>query len=328
MIALENDRLEFSFPEVHEEADCSITFQRTLRIPDDGNDYPLPPGLGNFPLRHLDDFAQRVPSGWLARGGVIMPMHQAEAMWISFNSEEYPFAVKIATGKICAVTGDTWVNQLNSDPQDYVVLPEQPWLDGFCVEKGVIRQFVAMPLGDGYSVEEQITGAAEHGGVQIVVYPMKRERYEELRKPQGPPPPMGMSICEDKLDMALAPGGRMRQEIYDDSFGLDAWDQRNSSRCFVTIANSAVWTGVTGESIPTKSPTAKDYTNRGLPWFDYYGGGAKAVDGAEKLAKLASVAAMGKQKGETPLPENDSVDVERIIALRKIGSDQVREMTT
>ena len=40
-----------------------------------------------------------------------------------------------------------------------------------------------------------------------------------------------------------------------------------------------------------------------------------------------SVAAMGKQKGETPLPENESVDVERIIALRREGSAQVREAT-
>ena len=43
----------------------------------------------------------------------------------------------------------------------------------------------------------------------------------------------------------------MRQEIYDDPFGLDAWDQRHCSRCFITIANSAVWTAVTGERPPT-----------------------------------------------------------------------------
>ena len=60
------------------------------------------------------------------------------------------------------------------------MLPKQPWLDGYCVEKGVIRQFVAMPLGEGYTVEEQLTGAAQHGGLQIVAYPMKRERYEEM----------------------------------------------------------------------------------------------------------------------------------------------------
>ena len=115
-------------------------------------------------------------------------------------------------------------------------------------------------------------------------------------------------------------------EIYHDPYGLDAWDQRHSSRCFVTIANSAVWTAVTGERPPIEPPTAKEYTDMGLPWFDYYGGDAEAIKGAEKFAKLISVAEMGKQKGETPLPENESVDVERIITLRKEGADQVQEM--
>ena len=44
MITLEGNRLLFRFPEVHDEAHCSMEFQRTLRIPDD-RDYPLPPGL-------------------------------------------------------------------------------------------------------------------------------------------------------------------------------------------------------------------------------------------------------------------------------------------
>ena len=59
------------------------------------------------------------------------------------------------------------------------MVPGQPWLDGFCVEKGLIRQFVAMPLGEGFTAEEQLTGEAEHGGLQIAVYPMKRSIYEE-----------------------------------------------------------------------------------------------------------------------------------------------------
>ena len=35
-------------------------------------------------------------------------------------------------------------------------------------------------------------------------------------------------------DMGLAPGGRMRQEIYEDPYGLDAWDLRQSQSllCF------------------------------------------------------------------------------------------------
>ena len=329
MITLENNSLEFRFPEVHEAARCSIDFEQTLRIPDDGLDYPLPPGMGRFPLRHLDDYARRAPQDWLQRGGVLMPMHQAEAMWISFGSGSYPFAVKIAAGKTCALTGDAWANHLNTDPQDYLVLPEQPWLDGFCVAKGIVRQFVAMPLGEGYSAEEQLTGAGEHGGLQIIAYPMKAERYEAMIGEQeadddrdyGP----GV-VMSAPLDMGLAPGGRMRQEIYEDDYGLDAWDQRHASRCFVTIANSTQWLALTGERPPTEPPTARDYTAAGLPWFDYYGGDLEALAETEKMRGLVSVAQLGAQKNQTPLPDNDSVDAANVVTLRAASATQVREM--
>ena len=187
MITLERDRLTFRFPEVHPEAECGIEFQRTLRIPDDDRSYPLPPGLGRFPLRHLDDFADRLPGAAVQRGGVVMPMHQAEAMWVNFDSawrSSYPCAVKVAAGKVCAVSGEPWSDDLDADPQNYVVVPDQPWLDGHCVEKGIIRQFVAMPLGAGYTAEEQLTGAAEHGGLQLSVCPHEAQGLREaLRGP-------------------------------------------------------------------------------------------------------------------------------------------------
>ncbi len=330
MITLENDRLVFRVPEVHKDARCAIEFQRTLRIPDDGLDYPLPPGMGRFPLRHLDDYARRMPTDWLRRGGVLMPMHQAEAMWISFDCGEYPFAVKIATGKVCALTGESWMNRLNTDPQDYAVLPEQPWLDGYCVAQGIVRQFVAMPLGQGYTVEEQLTGEAEHGGLQLIAYPMKAERYEELVADRSREPEFEGHVLYSPapLDsMGLAPGGRMRQEIYDDDYGLDAWDQRHASRCFVTIANSVRWMALTGERPPTEAPTASAYASAGLPWFDYFGGDLTAIAETDKLRGIASVAEIGAANGASPLPENESADVDRVISLRRPGSNQVREMS-
>ena len=117
MIELENNSLVFRFPEVHEDAVLRVEFERTLRIPDDGHDYPLPAGLGSFPLRHTDDFAENVPESWLQRGGVMLPMYQSEALWLNlmdfmdFNSN-YPFAVKVAAGKNNAVTGDPWKEKL------------------------------------------------------------------------------------------------------------------------------------------------------------------------------------------------------------------------
>ncbi|HDO25449.1 MAG TPA: hypothetical protein ENG95_02235 [Nitrospirae bacterium] len=71
MIELLNNRLVFSFPEVHPEARFSISFQKTLRIPDDNKEYPLPPGLGKFPLKHVDDYQKTVPASWKEHGGVM-----------------------------------------------------------------------------------------------------------------------------------------------------------------------------------------------------------------------------------------------------------------
>jgi len=55
MIELTRDTLIFSFLDLHPDAHCTISFQRTLRIPDDDKTWPLPPGLGRFPIVHVDD---------------------------------------------------------------------------------------------------------------------------------------------------------------------------------------------------------------------------------------------------------------------------------
>jgi hypothetical protein len=333
MIELRNDQLVISFPEVHPDAVLAIEFQRTLRIPDDGRKYPLPPGLGRFPLRHVDDFAERVGERWLSRGGIMLPMYQSEALWLNFaSSEGYPFAVKVATGKINAVTGEAWREGLNRSPQDYVSVPEQPWLDGYCVAKGVIRQFVAMPLGGGYTAEEQLTGAAEHGGVQLLVHPVRPEVWKRMlaarrRHIRGS---SAFSVAESAsmydADMGLAPGGTMEQEIYDDPLILADWDLGHRSRCFVHLANALVWRAMTGESPPTTPFTAEEYTRRGLPWFDYYAADARALEGAAALAGMKSVAELGKEKGGVPLPENATVEPGNVVKLRKgLGRDEVRE---
>lgn len=270
----------------------------------------------------------------------MFPMYQSEALWINFESKfldrhrtEYPFAVKIATGKINAVTGDKWKNEPHRNPQDYIVVPEQPWLDGYCVEKGLIRQFVAMPLGSGYSAEEQISGKADQGGLQIIVHPMNKSVFKE-KFPERDPDDRGpevmysacFSACEPASDMGLAPGGKMKQEIYEDPYEFEDWDQDDSSRCFIHIANSLVWRSITSEEPPTIPFTSKEYSEAGLPWFDFYNDNATAIDGSDKLNGLKTVTEMATEKQDNPLPENEAVDTENIIILRKsLAKDQVRE---
>jgi hypothetical protein len=315
MITLESDALVFRFPEVHAAAECRIAFQRTLRIPDDGRDYPLPPGLGRFPLRHAEDYAAAGPEA-AKRGGVLLPMWQAEALWLDFGSRwgGYPCAVRVFTGMIDAITGAPRDESaaLAGAPQNYVVVPDQPWLDGYCIAEGAIRQFVAMPLGEGFSAEEQITGAAAYGGLQLEVIPMRRERYEawaatQRRRADEATTAFALAPACAAPAMGLAPGGRMKQEIYADEHGAAAWDTARARRCFVTILNSAAWLAITGERPPTEPPTAARYNAARLPWFDYYRDDAKALAGSGVLGRLESVADKLKGARKT-LPGNDSFE--------------------
>ena len=323
MIELHDNRLVFRFPEVHEDAALTVNFQRTLRIPDDNREYPLPPGLGSFPLEHVDDHTARAPKSWQRHGGVFLPMYQAEAMWINFGAS-YPMAVKVAAGKINALTGEQWANEMSACPQDYLVVPDQPWLDGFAVRKGTIRQFIAMPLGEGYTAEEQLTGAAEHGGLQIVVYPMTAAVYEtQYKSPRVYSALSSLSVAESAPpEMGLAPGGLMRQEIYEDDYGFDAWETSVRSRCFLHILNSVQYLAVCGVQPPTMPPTAAEYTDAGLPWFDYYGGDLTALEGADKLANLDSVAAKAWKVGAGTLPGNEPV---KPTTVKELGRHRIRE---
>ena len=323
MIELKDDDLVFRFPEVHEFAELRVRFQRTLRIPDDNREYPLPPGLGNFPIQHVDDFADRVSEAWCEHGGVFLPMYQAEAMWIDLDAS-YPMAVKVAAGKIDALTGDQWTNELSNDPQDYMVVPDQPWLDGFCVDKGMVRQFIAMPLGEGYTAEEQLTGEAQHGGLQIVVYPIKASIFEELHLESGSADygPLPVTQQAPMAEIGLAPGGLMRQEVYEDQYGFDAWDTSVRSRCFVHILNSLQFLAVSGVKPPRRPPTAKEYSDAGLPWFDYYEGDLAALEGSKRLLGLDSVAAVNVKRGKGSLAGNDPVSA---MSVKRLHGDRVRE---
>jgi hypothetical protein len=426
MLELKSNQLVFSFPEVHPDARLTITLHRTFRIPDDGKKYPLPPSCGFFPVRHVDDFKDKVPEKWVGRGGVMVPLYQSEALWLAFDPQysnlhmhHYAFAIKVATGKVSALTGKKWSKKLKDG--DYMVSPGQPWLDGYVVDGGTIRQFVAAPLGLGVTAEEQITGEAEFGGLQIEVVPMDQAKFE-ARWPKRPPPPpnfgggfgrriggggllrsavaqkksalpvhdsykgafpvpaaagasnysatdikvlsadearakrpemyreektkggvhegvatmdfmsldreRGVEIGEDSLelsevnlDMGLAAGGKMEQQIFKDPFGLSDWSSTVKSRCYVHMCNSLGWEHLTGTKPPTIPMTSAHYASKGFPWFKYYEEGAKSLSGTEKTKGLKSVAEFQKEKKTPILPENQSVQPGPTVVLKSSLSE-------
>lgn len=304
----------------------TVTFQRTLRIPETGL-HPLPPGLGRFPLRRVADYPDTAPADWLARGGIMLPIYQREAMWLSFDAFE-PAALQVGVGKVCAVSGLPWIDHLTGDPQNYVALPQQPWLDGINAGEGFIRQFVAVPLGSGATVEGQVTGEETHGGVQLRAVGLTAEaleRYLEAqrveRRRRAPIADCdGVVACAGPA-MGLGAGGRMRQEVYTDTRPLADYDQSGALRVFVHLCSAEQWTDITGE-VPPPTPVDREaYMDAGLPWFDYYDADEADVLASEILAKVKSVGKVLGLEDDPFVP----VDPSKVVKLGAGGGDVVTD---
>jgi hypothetical protein len=300
----------------------TVNFQRTLRLPDDGGSYPLPPSLGQFPVKQVADYAGRVPDDWRERGGVFIPMYQREAMWLNFLGDSWhPVAAKIGVGRVNALTGKRWDERLHADPQDYLVCPTQPWLDGINAGDGVVRQFVAMPLGGGYTVEGQVTSEEVFGGLQIIVFDAKPGRFPEepppsLMRARGfaegvamPAAPMAAMAKAEGGAMGLAAGGKMRQAIYPDPHGVATWDERNRGEVVVHIVNSDLYREITGQDPPPTPVDARAYTQHGYPWFALYDEERGRLAPSETLAKVKSVREIDREKDLPPQQDDTSVAV-------------------
>lgn len=164
-------------------------------------------------------------------------------MWINFSSYN-PFAIKLYVGSINAVSGEPAVETMatslrrlkllseQKSLQDYVVTPAQLWIDGIASQNGRVRQFVAMPVGSGYSVEAQITGEEVVAGLQFEITPRKAVPVPELKpvvmpryfyepvppvpkpvyKPLGPvtaPDPNRFSYPKSTLSVGYRPGRQL-----------------------------------------------------------------------------------------------------------------------
>lgn len=135
-------------------------------------------------------------------------------MWISLHSlSRKKYAIRPFVGGVNGISGETNVGDMTtlmrrmnslSPSQDYLVTPEQLWLDGIATAPGIVKQFVAtqmvqesrqqyqskhqdrqatVPTGDlahkttqivptrGASIEWQMTGKDTVGGIQLQMIP-------------------------------------------------------------------------------------------------------------------------------------------------------------
>ena len=281
-----------------------MRLERTLRVPNDGRSYPLPPSFGAFPVYRVGGYPAL--KGMADRGEYFVPMYQWEAMWLSFEAEEWkPNAVQVAAGGVNVLTGAPFPSPLSGRPQNYLVCPLQPWLDGIKTKDGGVSQFVAAPIGEGITVEEQLAGQATRGGLQVRVFEPRPGIFPE-RKPRGISPALFSETLYSGSELGLAGGGTIEQKVYPDPHGVRTWDANNFYDIRLLIVNSAQFREVTGEEPPPSPISAADYERLKLPWFRLFDEDLGDVRSSSKLRKL-----------KTAAPGDESVEAKTIRGIKR-----------
>jgi hypothetical protein len=291
-----------------------VSFERTLRVPDDGRSYPLPPSLGRFPLYAAARYAGRVPEEWVAAGVAFLPMYQREALWLGFGAASWkPNALIVSADGVNVVSGQPWEAGLSATPQNYLVVPAQPWLDGIRGENDTVRQFVAVPLGAGYGVGEQVLGGRSVDGLQFRAFEPKPGIF-----PDKPPPlradlsaPMRLRSSGPGSSLGLGAGGTIRQRILRDPHGIDTWELDGRVGFTVHIVNSERFHEIAGEAPPATPISPQIYTDHGFPWFELYEESpgietpSGALGGVRSIAEIDAARRIGGDSGASiKIPES------------------------
>jgi hypothetical protein len=229
--------------------------------------------------------------------------------------------VKVGVGAVNAVSGAPWDRRLRADPQDYLVCPDQPWLDGINVGDRFVRQFVAVPLGSGYSVEAQLTGADAFGGLQLTIFEPRPGHF-----PDAPPTPsegeaglmMMESVSTSAGSMGVGAGGRITQKIYPDPYGIEVWDPNNTACVTVHLVNSEQYREITGHDPPASPIDASTYTSYGFPWFALYDEQRGDLPASTRLGQVESTGARDVRLDPRAAPD----------ASLDINGDQIRKLGT
>ena len=308
-------QFQVTFGQVHPDAVLAIALMRTIRVPDDGRTYPLPPGLGTFPaVRAQSDHGH----AWK------VPMLQSEAMWVRLKSRRgYPFRVRVLAGDVDAVSGGQVEltpgqppeNVFPTEPQGFMVVPEQPWLDGFRTREGTVRQLVSEPLGAGRTAEEQLDpDAVPTGGMWIGMQPVRAQVWErELASRRTGRDTVQTDSMEATVlssrgagrgsDMGLAPGGEIVQQIIASERDEDDWSDQ-TAWLRIELRSSLRWLEETGHVPPQRPMSAREYTDAGFTWFTWWDEEAKALAGPNPLSDLKSIRDWaGKDPGVRIAPE-------------------------
>ena len=228
-----------------------LTFQRTRRLkPGDGN--AAAPSYGVAPLAGAT-------AG--SRADILIPVREEEAIWVGLSavSDASPFAVRVVVREPTladAVTGEPPVDELSSDPQNYVVVPPQYAIAGIAAGSGLARQLVR----DSHSDRD-----APCQLLELTIHTATRRIRSKGRRPTP-------VVLHDREKEDGSPGvespdstGFVLQRIAADPHGITTWSPRATASILAELVAPELYTRETGQPPPAPLDERTRYHGRRFP---------------------------------------------------------------
>jgi tetratricopeptide (TPR) repeat protein len=252
-----------------------------------------------LPIHRVEDFAETVPSAWLERGGFFISLYQREALFLQFDGEQtHPAITKVCVGRINAITGKPYENRLSPHEQDYIVIPDQKWLDGINSGKDIVKQFVAMPLGQGYTVEGQITDEETYGGFQLEIFEPKDGYFDDPDYSVDKKIDLVVRISKSEFEAMLLQTNTFSRTIM------------NTIRAGATAEGAAEITGLDKEEV------CRIYFDFRAKFFDFVENLVRVKFAEDpwftsiKSKSLRNLSSLGLRDDIDPLPKDEKLDSE------------------
>ena len=135
-------------------------------------------------------------------------------MWISFTARR-EFALKVLLGGVNGISGKAVDLTKTAEPnqkQDYVVVPGQRWLDGIATAPAQVKQFVAVPYGSGYSIEQQVSNHGFRAMNSVLMHQIVDRQRDYWR--HANPGDSELPASPKKLGWLLGHGNTTRARIH------------------------------------------------------------------------------------------------------------------
>jgi len=202
-------------------SDLLITFHNVRRIASENRVHEAPTRNEQLEVLPVGMYSEVFADDM---NGVFIPMKLDSALRICFESREKhshnPYMIRIYAGKVNVISGRTDFEKGDSCVQDYIVVPDQKFIDGFALNHEKARQFLAPQQGPGFSFDwpwqQARDGKPVFSSLRFEITPFEFEDVDDFFI-------RGTGWQDRQLMLPIKPGDQVqipaRVEKY---FGIDA----------------------------------------------------------------------------------------------------------